>query len=244
MKEIKIYKLIDPITNLVMYVGQTKKSKCSRLSIHRYDARNKDKVRDLWIRDLLLKGLDPIFEVIEIANEFHFKEREIFWILYYRKLNPLLTNITNGGKHLRGEEKNKERSKKISDNKSKSVYQLDLNFNIIGEFLSCKEASKFTNLFDCNINHSAKSNGKFIAGGFVWIYKSNYEEWKNNNNFLCYKKNTEYLFNKVSQYTKDGNFIKEFESVKSAAKELGFKPQGITKARIGHRKTYMGFIWK
>jgi hypothetical protein len=49
---------------------------------------------------------------------------------------------------------------------------------------------------------------------------------------------------KVLQYTIDGEFVKEWESYKIAAKELNVHPNAISIAARGKQKTSAGFIWK
>lgn len=49
---------------------------------------------------------------------------------------------------------------------------------------------------------------------------------------------------KVFQYTKDGEFIKEWEYMSLAAKELKISKGNIGQVCNGNRKTAGGFIWK
>lgn len=49
---------------------------------------------------------------------------------------------------------------------------------------------------------------------------------------------------KIKQYTKDGEFIKEWEGSKLASKELGLKDPNIVACLKGRQKTCGGFIWK
>ena len=48
---------------------------------------------------------------------------------------------------------------------------------------------------------------------------------------------------KVYQYTKDGNFIKEYETVASAAKDNNVHESGIRACCYGKSKTCGGFVW-
>ena len=50
---------------------------------------------------------------------------------------------------------------------------------------------------------------------------------------------------KVYQYDLDNNFIKEYDSARKAAKELGFKSSsGIVNCCNGKSKTSHGYIWR
>lgn len=62
------------------------------------------------------------------------------------------------------------------------------------------------------------------------------------------KENKEKLFKAVSkpiiQYTKNGDYIKEWNSATEVTKELGFNSRVINSQARGLRKTAYGFIWK
>ena len=50
---------------------------------------------------------------------------------------------------------------------------------------------------------------------------------------------------RFQQYTRDGEFIREWESVKEiVAENPGYKWQNIYSVCNGYKKTYMGFVWK
>lgn len=49
---------------------------------------------------------------------------------------------------------------------------------------------------------------------------------------------------RVAQFTKDGEFIKEYRCAKDAADELGINDKSINRVCHGDRKTYKKFIWK
>ena len=67
------------------------------------------------------------------------------------------------------------RTRRIAENNSKPVVQLDKKGNFISEFESLREASRRTGIADGSIcrccNHKP---GRYSAGGFIWIYKDEY----------------------------------------------------------------------
>lgn len=242
MDKIKIYSLTDPITNEVMYVGKTKYRLSARMSSHYYCSRHNSTPRDFWIAELIKKGLKPIATIIEDVEESVWREKEKYWISYYRKINSNLTNLAAGGEGPCGVIRQEETIKNMSEIKSKPVYQLNLNFNIINEYPSCKNAKK-----DTNINHvsiSAASKGKKSAGGYVWIYKSDFEEFIKNEKRDYFKKDYSYIYKKIGKFDKSGKLLEQWKSVKIASKETGLSYQNIVKAARGERKTYKKFIWK
>ncbi len=52
------------------------------------------------------------------------------------------------------------------------------------------------------------------------------------------------LERKVCQYTKEGNLIKTFNSIKEAYEETGIRGEGIVKVCRGYRNTAGGYVWK
>lgn len=47
----------------------------------------------------------------------------------------------------------------------------------------------------------------------------------------------------ILQYDKNGNFIKEWRSIQSIRRELGFNPSHISECARGKRKYSYGFVW-
>lgn len=89
---VKIYKLIDPETLEVRYVGKTVQPLKKRLSGHITKSKNSRTAHvNCWIYSLLLKGKKPIIELIEEVE--NWKEREQYWIAYF----PNLCNHSIGG---------------------------------------------------------------------------------------------------------------------------------------------------
>lgn len=91
--EIKIYGLLDPRTNNIRYVGQTKRDLSVRLSRHILDKPKCNNHKYNWICSLKNENLKPIIIELEICNDTNWKERERYWIGQYNNL----TNLTAGG---------------------------------------------------------------------------------------------------------------------------------------------------
>jgi hypothetical protein len=242
MDKVKIYSLSDPITNEVMYIGRTKARLSARLSSHYHCSRHNSTPRDIWIANLRNNNLKPIMKVIEDVEESIWREKEKYWISYYREINPNLTNLSEGGEGAAGLKRTEENIKTMSEVRSKPVYQLDLNFKIIKEYSSCKNAIKETSI--PHISTSATNKGKKSAGGYVWIYKSDFEEFIKNEKRDYFKKDYSYIYKKIGKFDKSGKLLQQWESVKIASKETGLAYQNIVKAARGERKTYKKFIWK
>ena len=73
----------------------------------------------------------------------------------------------------------KKRYEKVSEKKSKPIFQLDDDLNIIKEWRNITEASKEYKLFTSNITDVCRHSRKH-AGNFVWCYANEYENFKKN----------------------------------------------------------------
>lgn len=70
----------------------------------------------------------------------------------------------------------------------------------------------------------------------------NYNLYNSEENIKRYKK--EKVFKKIYQYNKnDGNFIREYESISEAAKNVNVDPSSINKALHGNRPSMAGYYW-
>ena len=91
-----IYEIICPITYKIKYVGQTINTQ-DRKSAHQCRKRNSTKDIDIWETSIVDKGYKPIFEVIDITDEYHCDEVETWWIQLYKKAGIELLNMRPKG---------------------------------------------------------------------------------------------------------------------------------------------------
>ena len=111
----------------------------------------------------------------------------------------------------------------------KPVYQYDAKGNYMAEYTSIPDYEKE---HGCNTIYNAVDKGK-LALGCLWSYtKADHIEPYHNRS-----KKTVY------QYSKDGSYIKSFESAADAAREVGVYPTCITDAIKGLRKSSRGYLW-
>ncbi len=75
--EVKIYLLIDPITEEIRYIGRTKNTLSIRLSGHLSKANSRvfKTHKDNWILNLKNKKLKPIIKLLKISNRL---DRKLF----------------------------------------------------------------------------------------------------------------------------------------------------------------------
>ena len=118
--------------------------------------------------------------------------------------------------------------------KNQIVLQYSLDGSFIQEFNSLKEASEKTNISKGIICNVCNGKGK-TAGGYIWRYKIN--PLKSNESIKG--KNRQVL-----QFDKQGNFIKEYESITQASKETNTGLGNIQQVCAGKRKTANNYVWK
>jgi len=130
---------------------------------------------------------------------------------------------------------NYEHSKNSYKHYSKHVVQASLEGEFIQEFQSMRQAEDETGIKSALICLVCQGKRR-KAGEFTWFYKENFVEGKKMRKLKQCKK--------VRQYTKTGEFVKEFESMQDAAQEVGALTSNISAACIGTLKTCKGYIWK
>jgi hypothetical protein len=163
MKYIKIYKLIDPITNEIRYIGKTKNILSKRYNEHMSRAKKGHNSHVYyWISNLLKDSLKPIIELVEECTENNWEEREKYWISFY----PNLTNISKGGVTYFGQYN--KRPDFISP-VIKKVIKYDMNGIFICIYDSIVIASKGNESLRKHISCCCKGNRQ-SADGFQWKY--------------------------------------------------------------------------
>lgn len=96
-KLVYIYGLREPGNSMIEYVGKTN-NPFVRLLGHIRDRNccgSRRKVE--WVRSLIENHCYPVMDIIEVCPESQIETREIFWIKYYKSVNPDLKNL----KHMR-----------------------------------------------------------------------------------------------------------------------------------------------
>lgn len=96
-----VYYLQNPITGEIFYVGATEASLKNRLNTH-YQHLNeclkgKRKMNKRYKYLLDLKPHKATIHLLEIVTEGNLFERESFYINIFRKINPNIINMTDGG---------------------------------------------------------------------------------------------------------------------------------------------------
>lgn len=123
------------------------------------------------------------------------------------------------------------------------VYQFDMDKNFMAEYKNASDAMKQNpKWFSSSVLDNCRGKTKH-ACGYIWRFKKdvpNILEFKNEQIDMTKK----YKTSPVLQFDLDGNFIREFSSVKEAAKFHNCDTHTISYACSGRTKTGVGFLWK
>lgn len=227
---IGIYKITSP-TNRV-YIGQS-------VNIEKrwkdYNLLKNCKPQIKLYRSLIKYGIiNHKFEIIEECSIEQLNERERYWQDYYNVLGLMGLNCILQKTGDKSGKDSIERINNRSNKNKKKIIQYDLEGNFIQEWSSIIEIIKTLNIN--NITTVLKGKQK-QAGGFIWRYKNTKEiPLKIEVNLKSDLKRT------IVQYTKDKQFIKEWDYIKQAQDELGIGD--LNSCLTGKTKTAGGFIWK
>ena len=175
-------------------------------------------------------GLDNIyFKILEIIEDkSSILEREQFWI---NKLNSHVngynTNPFSDG----------SRGKVVPKNLwGKKVIQYDTNGNKIAEYATAREATRQTGISYKDIHKNCV--GQLItSGNYVWRFE--------NDPFLKYRIIPKIDVRKkiIRQYSLDGNFMREFNTISEASRECNITLSNISMCLRGQRNMAGGYKW-
>lgn len=121
------------------------------------------------------------------------------------------------------------------ETKEKSVYQFDLQGNLIKRWKSVTEAAQqFTNTNSARAAIGNNCIGKTNQSlGYYWSYKNKFE-FKTNQNYSA-----------VAKYNDTGEFLESYTSIKEAAEKNNIKsPSNIISAIKGTQKRCGGWRWR
>lgn len=182
------------------------------------------------------------FEELEYCSLDQLDEREIYWIEYYDTQNQDFGyNLANGGLGCRGYKHTEEEIMKMRMIQNpEPILQIDLDGNILNEFVSAGEAGDYLGKESVGgIKKCCDGNKYKQAYGYIWIYKKDWDNFKLEDHITTYKSDIP-----VSQYSMDNVLIKRWDTARNASKEIKGSYSEILQVCSGERVSYRGFIWK
>ena len=231
-----IYKICNTENNKI-YIGQTRRNIDIRWKQHLQSVKSDRDKNTVLYRAMNKYGSDKFN--IQLIEEYSFDSKdeliktlnkeEIRYIYEYNSVKPNGYNIQCGGK-----------------SPTESLKCPVDQYSLKGEFLNSYESisevcSDVTKGFN-HVHISECCKGKlYSSGGYVWRYK--------NDEFDKYNQKDK-RFVPVDQYSKNGDFIKHYNSFADAIYEVfGTEEHNkysshITSCCKGNRKTAYGFVWR
>ena len=251
---IGIYKITNPKGKV--YIGQSINIE-KRFREHR-NSMNKKQTK-LYKSFQKYGFINHVFEIIEECLINQLDERESFWKHYYLNLVNnnwklvLFHELYDAGggpksnftKQKIGLANSKPKPQGFGNKISKAIGQYNLNGEFIRKWNSITEAKK---QISGDILSCCQGKQK-TAGGFIWRYyvdNLNIDIDLTNKN-AGVKKTDKWIKNKyksINQYDMQGNFIKDWESMKQIVKELNYSQSGISNCCRGIYKQANNYIWK
>ena len=222
------------------YIGQTIQS-----PIKRWDCGRGYNGCSRFFNAIKKYGWDNFEHKVFECNESDLDRIESELIAQYNTTNPQYGyNLEYGGhlnKHLSNDTKQKISQKLIGHkyHPTRNIVQLTLEGELIKEYNSIKEAQMETgsnHIFECCNRKRTQSKG------YIWLYKEDYEYMVKQGNIITTKKRQYNI--PVLQYSLDGEFIAEYNSISDAERKLGNNHTHIWDVCNGKRKKANGFIWK
>lgn len=126
---------------------------------------------------------------------------------------------------------------------NKAVDQYDLEGNYIATFESLSDAANKLKMDSSNLSACCQKKQKSF-GGYQWCYHNEEPPSSYIDNRIGHKTSSNKRI--IQQFTKNNEFLNEYESAHEAARQIGF-PQSanhITECCQGKRKTCRQYIWK
>lgn len=220
---VKIYKLVDPFTNEVKYIGKTNRTLTKRLWEHIKESKyelGKRNHKQNWIMQVLALGKKPKIELIKEVNESEWEEEERAEIFNHKK-NHKLTNISGGGSG--GDVSIRRQVAKVDYltlgilKKYESLYEAE-----------CAEGISYTRIID------SCSGRKLVVAGYLWRYLDDESNIIHPKNINASNKR------KIGKFDLKMNLISIYPNLESTNQD----PAGISKACKGKCKTINGYIWR
>jgi len=262
-----IYALIHPITKEIKYIGKSDKPR-ARLAQHIIDSRQpgRKNKKEAWIKSLLNKELKPELIILEKVHKDEWKEKEREWIAKYK---GQLKNDTKGGDGVDGHKHSPESLNKMKPSWIKKGQRLSSKTEFQKGHIKTKKWKEYMRKKMTGRKHSKKARkrmsivqkesaknrnlselmkGNQYAKGVFFSSQRRKDISKRLKGHFLSQETRDKIKAKVSksviQYDKQGNFIKEWESAKYAAKILNIGYKAINNNLNNLATITGGFIWK
>jgi hypothetical protein len=212
-----IYTLSDPISLQVKYIGKSDMP-LVRYQEHLKKCKYSTTIKNNWIKKLLGGGQKPLLEILDVVLTSEWSFWEKFWISQFRGWGFKLYNMTDGGD---GGNFGFESNLKISSKLKNRVFSSE-TIKLMSE--SAKKR-KLTETGRKNLSQKRMGSKNPMFGKKQSLY--------------CIKSKMKL----VTQFTVSGEFVREWESLKSVSESLSINRNSIRMVCNGQRKSAGGYKW-
>jgi group I intron endonuclease len=217
-----IYLTVNLINNK-KYIGQDSNNNPNYLGSGVYLKKAIEKHGRENFKKIILENVNDVSKL---------NEREEYWIKKFNAdKSQEFYNISEKGKGFPKGLKSYPQDK----SKWKPITQYDLQGNFIKEWPNSKAATEYYKFSSGTISNVLRGKYK-SGGGFVWRFKGNDIN-------LCSIPRPNHCV-EITQYDLQGNFIKEWPSIKEICTILDYNRSNLSKNINGKTKQYKGYIWK
>lgn len=226
-----IYILKCPITDEVRYVGKTNNPN-ERYKNHLNKLHGEGTHKRNWINSLRNKGLKPIFEIIDVVDIEEWKEKEKYYIKYYRDAGCNLVNYTDGGDGLSFDN---QTSFKTGEIRYKRIRMRKICAICNNEFEVSPSRYDYYKCCSRECGNKYKKVNKNMH---------RFDKGHLSNTGKQLPKNTIRSKPVIQLDINTGKIINRFPSAAEAERQLGIKQNNITNNTCGRSKSAGGFKWK
>jgi group I intron endonuclease len=245
----KIYIITNKVNGKI-YIGQTKQSIKKRFTAHKSKA---GKIKRPLYNAMEKYGIEN-FEILEVFSTNSFDEvnnEEKRLILEKNSTNiEIGYNIASGGQDyfelpfIAKTKEHKEKLQKSHRKNAKPIIQFDWK---TGETIKIWDSSK--EILRAGFSRASIQQLLKKPEGFGYIYESGWAYlsfWneKEDKNYFADPNATPWNGKRVKCYTKQGDFVKEYKTLREAADDVGLpSPTSIGNCLKGRSKSAGGYLW-
>lgn len=219
----KIYTLSSPDDDIVRYVGKTVKTLRDRLTGHVSEKRINH--RTCWIKSVVNKGVEPKIELIEEVSNDKWQESEIYWIAQFKAWGFDLVNNAIGGVGANGYRHTENAKFKIQQKaiKRKVSDKTRAKMSVSRKKYEQENKVEYRKRYEIRKNNISEKTSEEMA---VWRERRSegvrkfHESMTGEDKLIRADKISVGNGTQCALIDKDGNVIKEYNSLSIAASEF------------------------